>query len=89
MSAKYSVVIVGMGKRGMHYAAAFKDSDRFEIAGICDIDEARMAAAKAEGMAALPLVGRHRNSSPNGSRNSGDRVRFSKASASFFCIGSA
>ncbi len=48
MSGTYSVVIVGMGKRGMHYAAAFKDSNRFEVVGICDIDEARMAEAKAE-----------------------------------------
>jgi predicted dehydrogenase len=48
MSAKYSVVIVGMGKRGKHHAAAFKDSDRFEIVGICDIDEPRLAEAKAD-----------------------------------------
>lgn len=48
MSDKYSVVIVGMGKRGKHHAAAFKDSDRFEITGICDIDDARLAESKAE-----------------------------------------
>ncbi len=48
MSAKYSVVIVGMGKRGKHHTAAFKDNDNFEIVGVCDIDEARLAEAKAE-----------------------------------------
>jgi predicted dehydrogenase len=48
MSTKYSVVIVGMGKRGKHHSAAFKDSDRFEVTGICDIDEGRLAEAKAE-----------------------------------------
>jgi predicted dehydrogenase len=48
MSKKYSVVIVGMGKRGKHHAAAFKDSDRFEVVGICDIDEPRLAEAKAD-----------------------------------------
>ena len=46
MSTKYSVVIVGMGKRGKHHSAAFKDSDRFEVTGICDIDEGRLAEAE-------------------------------------------
>jgi predicted dehydrogenase len=48
MSEKYSVVVVGLGKRGKHHTAAFRDSDRFEVVGICDIDEARMAEAKGE-----------------------------------------
>ena len=48
MSEKYSVVVVGLGKRGKHHTAAFQASDRFEVVGICDIDEARMAQAKAE-----------------------------------------
>ena len=42
----YSVVVVGMGKRGKHHAAAFAGNPRFEVAGICDIDEARLAEAK-------------------------------------------
>ena len=41
MAATYSVVVVGMGKRGMHHATGFKDNPRFELVGICDIDEAR------------------------------------------------
>lgn len=37
-----------MGKRGMHHAAAFHANGRFEVAGVCDIDEKRLddAAAK-------------------------------------------
>ncbi|HUZ47339.1 MAG TPA: Gfo/Idh/MocA family oxidoreductase [Terriglobia bacterium] len=42
---KYRVVVVGLGKRGMHHAQAFQDNDRFEIAGLCDIDPARLEAA--------------------------------------------
>jgi len=44
MSA-YSVVIVGMGKRGKHHAAAFAGNPAFEVVGLCDIDEARLAEA--------------------------------------------
>lgn len=45
MSNKYKVMVVGMGKRGKHHAAAFHANPRFEVVGICDIDEARLAAA--------------------------------------------
>jgi predicted dehydrogenase len=45
MAAKYRVVVVGMGKRGMHHAAAFQANGRFEVAGICDIDTARLESA--------------------------------------------
>ena len=38
MARKYKVVVVGMGKRGMHHAATFQANDRFEVAGVCDID---------------------------------------------------
>jgi predicted dehydrogenase len=48
MSAKYKVVVAGMGKRGMHHAAAFQANGRFEVAGICDIDTARLDAAAAK-----------------------------------------
>jgi predicted dehydrogenase len=44
----YRVVVVGMGKRGMHHAAAFKANPRFELAGICDIDEKRVNDASAK-----------------------------------------
>ncbi len=41
----YKVVVVGMGKRGKHHASAFHANPRFEVAGICDIDTARLEAA--------------------------------------------
>ncbi|OPZ88277.1 MAG: Oxidoreductase family, NAD-binding Rossmann fold [bacterium ADurb.Bin429] len=44
----YKVVVVGMGKRGKHHAAAFHANPRFEVAGICDIDTARLEAAAAD-----------------------------------------
>ncbi len=45
---KYRVVVVGMGKRGMHHATTFHANPRFEVAGICDIDPARLEAAAAK-----------------------------------------
>ena len=45
---KYRVVVVGMGKRGMHHASAFQANGRFEVVGICDIDQARLDAAAAK-----------------------------------------
>ena len=45
---KYRVVVVGAGKRGMHHAAAFQANGRFEVVGICDIDQARLDAAAAK-----------------------------------------
>jgi predicted dehydrogenase len=45
---KYRVVVVGMGKRGMHHATAFQANGRFEIAGICDIDQTRLVDAGAK-----------------------------------------
>jgi predicted dehydrogenase len=42
---KYSVVVVGLGKRGMHHAEAFATNGRFEIIGLCDVDKARLEAA--------------------------------------------
>jgi predicted dehydrogenase len=41
----YRVLIVGMGKRGMHHAAAYHANPKFQVAGICDIDKARLDAA--------------------------------------------
>lgn len=41
----YKVIVVGMGKRGMHHASAFHANPRFKLAGICDIDKARLEAA--------------------------------------------
>jgi predicted dehydrogenase len=48
MSQKYKVLVVGMGKRGMHHAAAFNANPRFQVTGICDIDQARLDAAAAK-----------------------------------------
>ncbi|MCX7887509.1 MAG: Gfo/Idh/MocA family oxidoreductase [Verrucomicrobiae bacterium] len=45
MSRTYRVMVVGMGKRGMHHATAFAANPRFQVVGICDIDEAKLAAA--------------------------------------------
>jgi predicted dehydrogenase len=45
---QYSVVVVGMGKRGLHHAAAFNANPRFRVTGICDIDSARLDAAEAK-----------------------------------------
>lgn len=42
---KYSVVVVGLGKRGMHHAEAFANNSRFELVGLCDIDRGRLDAA--------------------------------------------
>ena len=47
MNRKYRVVVVGMGKRGMHHALAFQANGRFEVAGVCDVDAARLEAAAA------------------------------------------
>lgn len=39
---KYRIVVVGMGKRGMHHATAFQANGRFEVVGVCDIDRKRV-----------------------------------------------
>jgi predicted dehydrogenase len=44
----YKVVVVGMGKRGKHHATAFHANPRFKVAGICDIDTARLEASAPE-----------------------------------------
>src|SRR5438876_4033748 len=44
----YKVIVVGMGKRGKHHAAAFKNNPRFELAGICSRDTGRLEKAAAE-----------------------------------------
>jgi predicted dehydrogenase len=44
----YKVVVVGLGKRGRHHAAAFRANPRFELAGIASRDAAALATAAAE-----------------------------------------
>jgi predicted dehydrogenase len=41
-------MIVGTGKRGMHHATAFQANPNFHVAGLCDIDAARLDAAVAK-----------------------------------------
>lgn len=49
MSEKtYTVAIAGLGKRGTHHADAFAANPRFEVVGLCDIDQARLDAAVAQ-----------------------------------------
>src|SRR5258706_4325287 len=45
---QYRVLVVGMGKRGMHHATTFKANPKFQVVGICDIDAARLEAAAAK-----------------------------------------
>jgi predicted dehydrogenase len=56
MKDKYRVVVAGMGKRGMHHALAFQANSRFEVVGICDIDESRLDAAAAK-LGSNPIKG--------------------------------
>lgn len=44
----YTVLVVGLGKRGLHHASAFHANPRFKVAGLCDIDPARLEAAAAK-----------------------------------------
>lgn len=44
----YRVVVVGLGKRGMHHATAFAANPRFELAGISSRNEQRLASAAAK-----------------------------------------
>jgi predicted dehydrogenase len=44
----YRVAVAALGKRGMHHATAVKNNPRFELVGVCDIDAARVEAAKAQ-----------------------------------------
>ncbi|MCC7008526.1 MAG: Gfo/Idh/MocA family oxidoreductase [Acidobacteria bacterium] len=46
--ARYRVVVVGMGKRGVHHAQAFARNPHFELVGLCDIDRAKLDAAAAK-----------------------------------------
>jgi predicted dehydrogenase len=45
MNKTYKVMVVGMGKRGLHHATAFQANPRFQVVGLCDIDPARLEAA--------------------------------------------
>ena len=47
-AARYRVVVAGLGKRGMHHAAAFAANPRFELAGVSSRDQQRLDAATAK-----------------------------------------
>lgn len=42
----YTVAVAGMGKRGIHHADACVRNPRFRLVGLCDIDAARLEAAR-------------------------------------------
>lgn len=42
---KYTVVVAGCGKRGMHHADAFLKNGRFQLVGLCDINAERLQSA--------------------------------------------
>jgi len=46
--APYTVLVIGMGKRGRQHAAAFRADPSFELVGICNRSPARLAEAAAE-----------------------------------------
>lgn len=60
--SQYTVLIVGLGKRGLHHATHFNAHPKFKVTGICDIDPKRLedAAAKlgnpAKGSDAMALA---------------------------------
>ena len=45
MKTPYTVLVVGMGKRGKHHASTFHANSRFRVVGLCDIDASRADAA--------------------------------------------
>lgn len=42
---KYKAMVVGMGKRGKHHAAAFKENPNFDVVGVCDINQEMLDSA--------------------------------------------
>ncbi|HET6485553.1 MAG TPA: gfo/Idh/MocA family oxidoreductase, partial [Spirochaetia bacterium] len=45
MAERYRVLVVGMGKRGVHHAAAFHANPRFQVAGLADVDPGKLKDA--------------------------------------------
>ena len=43
--SKYSVIVIGLGKRGLHHATFFKANPRFELIGVSSRDPARLQNA--------------------------------------------
>ena len=45
MGQTYKVIVIGMGKRGLHHATFFKVNPRFELVGISSRDQERLQNA--------------------------------------------
>ena len=45
MAERYRVLVAGMGKRGVHHAAAFHANPRFQVVGLSDVDPAKLKVA--------------------------------------------
>lgn len=45
---KYTVAVLGAGKRGKLHARLFHQNNRFQLVGLCDIDKERLATAAIE-----------------------------------------
>jgi predicted dehydrogenase len=45
---RYKVIVAGLGKRGMHHAAAFHANNRFEVVGLAGRDQGRLQSAAAK-----------------------------------------
>ena len=48
VQSTYTVAIAGLGKRGTHHADAFAQNPRFQLVGLCDINQERLEAAAKE-----------------------------------------
>ena len=42
MAERYRVLVVGMGKRGVHHASAFHANPRFQVVGLSDVDPGKL-----------------------------------------------
>lgn len=70
---KYTVVVAGCGKRGLHHAEAFQKNGRFEIVGLCDINPERLAGAAQQ------------FGNPATSQDAGPLLRLTKPDVFCFC----
>ena len=42
MDTRYRVMVAGLGKRGVHHAAAFCGNPRFTVVGVSDVDAEKL-----------------------------------------------
>ena len=43
---KYTVLVVGLGKRGKHHATHFNANPEFEVVGLCDMVPAQLTVSR-------------------------------------------